>query len=128
MLVSKNQGTQTLIHYIERSIIQLVEYKALNIVDEGSSPMVEITSFDGIINESYTKSELSNILLSRPSRATRCCSSLQYHIYKVHAHYCIMTRTLGATSDMNIMEIYIFKLAEKSYEHKAFISPRLLQA
>ena len=48
----------------------MVEYKALNLMDVGSSPMVEITSFDGIINESYTKSQLSNILLSRPLGAT----------------------------------------------------------
>ena len=48
----------------------MVEYKALNLVDVGSSPMVEITSYDVIINELYTK---------------------------VPAHYCIMTRPLGAT-------------------------------
>ena len=70
MLLSKIQGTQALIHYIERSTAQLVEYKALNLVDVGSSPMVEITSYDVIINELYTK---------------------------VPAHYCIMTRPLGAT-------------------------------
>ena len=35
-------------------------------MDVGSSPMVEITSYDVIINESYTKSQFSNILLSRP--------------------------------------------------------------
>ena len=29
--------------------------------------------------------------------AIRCCSSLHDHIYKVPAHYCIMTRPLGAT-------------------------------
>ena len=100
-----------LIHYIERSTTQLVEYKALNLMDVGSSPMVKITSYDVIINELYTKSQLSIILLNRPLGATRCCSSLHDHIYKVPAHYCIMTRTLGATSDMNIMEIYIFKPA-----------------
>ena len=97
MLLSKIQGTQALIHYIERSTTQLVEYKALNLVDVGSSPMVEITSYDVITNESYTKSQPSNILLSRPLGATRCCSSLHDHIYKVPAHYCIMTRPLGAT-------------------------------
>ena len=84
----------------------MVEYKALNLVDVGSSPMVEITSYDVIINESYTKSQLSNILLSRPLGATRCCSSLQDHIYKVPAHYFIMTRHMGATSDMNMMEVH----------------------
>ena len=70
MLLFKIQGTQALIHYIERSTIQLVEYKTLNLVDVGSSPMVEITSYDVIINESYRKSQLSNILLSRPLGAT----------------------------------------------------------
>ena len=45
----------------------------------------------------YTKSQLSIIILSRPLGATRCCSSLHDHIYKVPAHYCIMTRPLGAT-------------------------------
>ena len=112
LLLWKIQGTQALIHYIERFTIQLVEYKALNLVDVGSSPMVEITSYTVIMNESYTKSQLDNILLTRPLGATRCWSSLHDHIYKVLAHYCIMTRPLGATSDMNIMEIYIFQPAE----------------
>ena len=97
LLLSKIQGTQALIHYIERSIIQLVEYKALNLVDVGSSPMVEITSYTVIINESYTKSQLGNILLTRPLGATCCWSRLHDHIYKLPAHYCIMTRPLGAT-------------------------------
>ena len=70
MLLSKIQGTQTLIHYIERFIIQLVEYKALNLVDVGSSPMVKIILYDVIINELYTKSQLSIILLTRPLGAT----------------------------------------------------------
>ena len=70
MLMLKIQGTQALIHYIERSTAQLVKYKALNLVDVGSSPMVEITLYTVIIND---------------------------HIYKVPAHYCIMTRPLGAT-------------------------------
>ena len=66
-------------------------------MDVGSSPMVEITSCDVIINKLYTKSQLSIILMSRPFGTTRCCSSLHDHIYKVPAHYCIMTRHLGAT-------------------------------
>ena len=70
LLLSTIQGTQVLIHYIEGSIVQFVKYKALNLVDVGSSPMVEITSYDVIINELYTK---------------------------VLAHYCIMIRPLGAT-------------------------------
>ena len=105
MLLSKIQGTQALIHYIERSTTQLVEYKALNLVDVGSNPKVEITSYDVIINELYTKSQLSIILLSRPLGATRCFSSLHDHIYKVPAHYCIMTRPLGATLVENFMSI-----------------------
>ena len=80
MLLSKIQGTQALIHYIERSTAQLVEYKALNLVDVGSSPMVEITSYDVIIIEVYIKSQLNIILLSRPLGATRCCSSLHGYI------------------------------------------------
>jgi hypothetical protein len=65
--------------------------------------MVEITSYDVIINESYTKSQINNILLSQPLGATRCCSSLHDHIYKVPAHYCIMTRPLEAT----LVEIFM---------------------
>ena len=56
MTLSKIQSTQALIHYIEGPIAQLVEYKALNLVDVGSSPMVEITSYDVIVSESYTMS------------------------------------------------------------------------
>ena len=97
LLLSKIQGTQASVHYIERSTTQLVEYKALNLVDVGSSPMVEIILYDVIINKLYTKSQLSIILLSRPLGATRYCSNLHHHIYKVPAHYCIMTRPLGAT-------------------------------
>ena len=40
LLLSTIQGTQVLIHYIEGSTAQLVEYKALNLMDVGSSPMV----------------------------------------------------------------------------------------
>ena len=46
----KIQGTQVLIHYIEGSTAQLVKHKALNLVDVGSSPMVEIILYDVIIN------------------------------------------------------------------------------
>ena len=97
LLLSTIQGTQVLIHYIERSTTQLVEYKALNLMDVGSSPMVRVTSYDIIFNEVYIKSQLSIILLSRPLGATHCCSNLHGYIYKVPAHYCIMTRPLGAT-------------------------------
>ena len=65
------QGTQVLIHYIQGSTAQLVKPKALNLVDVGSSPMVE----------------LHHILLF---------SMKHDHIYKVPAHYCIMTWPLGA--------------------------------
>ena len=51
LLMSKIQDTQASVYYIERSTTQLVEYKALNLMDVGSSPMVEITSYDAIINE-----------------------------------------------------------------------------
>ena len=50
MLLSTIQGTQVLIHYIERSTTQLVVYKALNLVDVGSSPMMGVTSYDVIFN------------------------------------------------------------------------------
>ena len=40
LLLSKIQGTQALIHYIEGFIDQLVEDKTLKLVDMGSSPMV----------------------------------------------------------------------------------------
>ena len=46
------------------------EYKALNLMDVGSSPMVEIILYDVIINKLYTKSQLSIILLSRHLGAT----------------------------------------------------------
>ena len=104
------KGTQVLIHYIEGSTAQLVKHRAINLVDVGSSPMVEITSYVVIINESYTKSQLGNILLTRPLGATRCCSSLYDHIYKVPAHYCLMTRPLVATLVevfMGIMQLQV---------------------
>ena len=114
MLLPKIESIQALIHYIEGSTTQLVKHKALNLVDVGSSPMMGVTSYNIILNDIYIyiKSQLNIILLIRPLGTTRCCSSLHDHIYKVLAHYCIMTRPLGATSDMNIMEIYIFKPAE----------------
>ena len=58
LLLSKIQGTQASVQYIKRSTTQLVKYKALNLMDVGSSPMVEITSYDVIINELFTKSLL----------------------------------------------------------------------
>ena len=76
-------------------------------MDVSSSPMVRVTSYDIIFNEVYIKSQLSIILLSRPLEATHHCSSLHDHIYKVPAHYCIMTQPLGVT------------LVESFYEYKA---------
>ena len=58
LFLSKIQGTQASVHYIKRYTTQLVKYKALNLMDVGSSPMVEITSYDVIINELFTKSLL----------------------------------------------------------------------
>ena len=110
LLLSTIQGTQVLFHYIEGPTAQLVEHKALNLVDVGSSPMVGVTSYDVIFNEVYIKSQLSIILLSRPLGATRCCSSLHDHIYKVPAHYCIMTRPLGATLVEVFMSIRQFQV------------------
>ena len=66
------QGTQVLIRYIQGSTAQLVKHKALNLMDVGSSPMVE----------------LHHMMLF---------SMKHDYIYKVPAHYCIMTRPLGAT-------------------------------
>ena len=72
LLLSMIQGTQVLIRYIQGSTAQLVKHKALNLVDVGSSPMVE----------------LHHMMLF----------SMTYnHIYKVPVHDCIMTRPLGAT-------------------------------
>ena len=84
-------------HYIEGSTAQLVKHKALNLVDVGSSPMMEVTSYDVLFKEVYIKSQLNIILLSRPLGATHHCSNLHDYTYKVPAHYCIMTRPLGAT-------------------------------
>ena len=64
------QGTKLFIHYIEGSTAQLIKHEALNLVDVNSSPMMGVTSYDVIFIEVYIK---------------------------VPAHYCIMTRPLGAT-------------------------------
>ena len=88
---------------IEGSTAQLVKHKALNLVDVGSRPMMGVTLYDVLFKEVYIKSQLNIILLSRPLGATHCCSSLYDHIYKVPAHYCIMTRPLGAT----LVEVFI---------------------
>ena len=101
--MSTIQGTKLFIHYIEGSTAQLVKHKALNLVDVESSPMMGVTSYDVIFIEVYIKSQLNIILLSRPLGATHHCSSLHDYIYKVPAHYCIMTRPLGAT----LIEVFI---------------------
>ena len=97
MLLSTVEGTKLFIHYIEESTAQLVKHKALNLVDVDSSPMMGVTSYDVIFIEVYIKSQLNIILLSRPLGATHHCSNLHDYTYKVPAHYCIMTRPLGAT-------------------------------
>ena len=97
MLLSNIQGTKLFIHYIEGSTAQLVKHKALNLVDEDSSPMMGVTSYDVIFVEVYIKYRHNIILLSRPLGATHHCSNLHDYTYKVPAHYCIMTRLLGAT-------------------------------
>ena len=104
MLLSIIQGTKLFIHYIEGYIAQLIKNKGLNLVDVDSSTMMGVTSYDVIFNEVYIKYQLNIILLSRPLGATRYCSNLHDHIYKVPAHYCIMTRHLGATGNMDIRE------------------------
>ena len=105
MLLSIIQGTKLFIHYIEGYIAQLVKHKALNLVDVDLSPMVGVTSYDGIFIEVYIKSQLNIILLSRPLGATHHCSNLHDYTYKVPAHYCIMTRPLGAT----LVEVFMSK-------------------
>ena len=110
------QGTQALIHYIEGFISQLVEDKTLNLVDVGSSPMVEITSYDVIINELYTKSQLSIILLSRPLGATRCCSKFTRLYLQSPCSLLHNDPALGGYTGWSF------------HKHKAITSPRLLQA
>ena len=95
MLLSKIQGTEALIHYIERSTTQLVEYKALNLMDVGSSPMVRVTSYDIIFNEVYIKSQLNIILLNRPLGATLI--EVFISNYKSQVAASMTTRHLGAT-------------------------------
>ena len=92
-----NSRYKAFIHYIEGSTAQLVKHKALNLVDVNSSPMMGVTSYDVIFIEVYIKSQLNIILLSWPLGAIHHCSNLHDYIYKVPAHYCIMTRPLGAT-------------------------------
>ena len=116
MLLSIIQGTKLFIHYIEGSIAQLVKHKALNLVDVNSIPMMGVTSYDVIFIEVYIKSQLNIILLSRPLGATHHCSNLHDYTYKVPAHYCIMTRPLGAT------------LVKVFTSIRQLQSPRLLQA
>ena len=76
LLLSTIQGTKLFIHYIEGYISQLVKHKALNLVDVDSSPMMGVISYDVIFIEVYVK---------------------------VPAHYCIITRPLGAT----LVEIFM---------------------
>ena len=93
MLLSTIQGTKLFIHYIEGSTAQLVKHKALNLVDVNSSPMMGVTSYDVIFIEVYIKVP-AQYYLTEPAVAVQ---RLHDYIYKVPAHYCIMTRPLGAT-------------------------------
>ena len=94
--MSTIQGTQIFIYYwrIHGSVGKAQSSQPCG---RGFKPHGGVTSHDVIFNEVYIKSQLSINLPSRRLGATRCCSSLHDHIYKVHAHYCIMTRPLGAT-------------------------------
>ena len=55
MLLSTVEGTKLFIHYIEESTPQLVQHKALNLVDVNSSPMMGVISYDVIFIEVYIK-------------------------------------------------------------------------
>ena len=92
------QGTKLFIHYIEGFTAQLVKHKALNLVDMDSSPMMGITSYDVIFIEVYIKVP-AQYYLTEPALGgyTVVVQRLHDYIYKVPAHYCIMTRPLGAT-------------------------------
>ena len=114
MLLSTIQGTKLLIYYIEGSTAQLVKHKTLNLADVGSSPMVGVTLYDVLFKEVYIKYQLNIILLSWPLGATRYCSNLHDHIYKVPAHYCIMTRPLEATLVEVFMSIRQLQVDRKS--------------
>ena len=118
LLLSMIQGTQVLIRYIQGSTAQLVKHKALNLVDVGSSPMVELhhMMLFSMKHDCIYKDLTHHIVMSRPLGATYCCSSLHDHIYKVPAHYCINNPALGGYIGWSF------------YEYKAITSPRLLQA
>ena len=76
----------------------MVKHKAFNLVDMDSSPMMGVTSYDVIFIEVYIKVP-AQYYLTEPALGgyTIVVQSLHDHIYKVPAHYCIMTRPLGAT-------------------------------
>ena len=95
LLLSTVQGTQVLIHYIEGCIAQLVNHKALNLVDVGSSPTMEATLWDVI--EVYIKSRFSIFLLSRPLGATLVEVFWASGNYKSQVAASMTTRHLGAT-------------------------------
>ena len=95
MLLSTIQGTQVFVHYIEGSIAQLVKHKTLNLVDVGSSPMMEATLSDVIFIEVYIKSRFNIILLSRPLGATLIEAFISNYKSQVVAN--MTTRHLGAT-------------------------------
>ena len=88
LLLSKIQGTQALIHYIERSTTQLVEYKALNLVDVGSSPMVKIIS----------NMQVSCCCKHAPWHLGANAKSFFAHLIEDLTHHIVMSRPLGATN------------------------------
>ena len=108
--MSTIQGTKLFIHYIEGYTAQLVKHKAFNLVDVDSSPMMGVTSYDVIFIEVYIKSQLSITIMTRPLGATYHCSNLHDYIYKVPAHYCIMSRPLGTTVVEVFMSIRQFQV------------------
>ena len=118
LLLSKIQSTQALIHYIEGSIAQLIKHKAFNLVDVDSSPMMGVTSYDVIFIEVYIKVP-AQYYLTGPALGgyTVAIQSLHDYIYKVPAHYCIMTRPLGATG--------IIWLSKKYFQILCFEQTRL---
>ena len=111
MLLSTIEGTKLFIHYIEGSTAQLVKHKALNLVDMNSSPTMGVTSYDVIFIEEYIKI-LAQYYLTEPALGgyTVAVQRLHDYIYKVPAHYCIMTRPLGAILVEVFMRIRQFQV------------------
>ena len=73
--------------------------------------MMGVTSYDVIFIEEYIK-VLAQYYLTEPTLGgyTVAVQSLHDYIYKVPAHYCIMTRPLGATLVEVFMSIRQFQV------------------